>query len=121
MLEHWATPLMPEPRAADIARHHRRSWVNTPCRMRMLGAGALILAGCATPSDRIATELIRYGLSPNQAACVGDRLEARLSVPQMQQLARAAKAYYTNDANARQLTASDLARVSAQINDPRIP
>ncbi len=95
--------------------------MNTACRMRMIGAGALMLAGCATPSDRIATELTRYGLSPSQATCVGDRLEARLSVPQLQQLARAAKAYSTNDANPRQLTAGDLARVSAQINDPGIP
>lgn len=87
----------------------------------MLGAGALMLAGCATPSERIATELMRYGLTQSQATCVGNRLEARLSLAQLQQLARAAKSYSADDENPRQLTAGDLARASAQINDPRIP
>ncbi len=81
----------------------------------------LILSNCATPSDRIANELTRYGLSQQQATCVGERLEARLSLPQLQQLGGAAKAYASGDTDPRQLTGSDLARVSAQIKDPKVP
>ncbi len=85
-------------------------------------AGALlILGGCATPSDRIANELVRYGLTPQQADCVGDRLEARLSLPELQQLGSAVKAYSSDDTNPGQLTLSDFARVSAQIKDPQVP
>ncbi len=35
-----------------------------------LTTAALLLAGCATPSDRIATELVRFGLNQGQATCV---------------------------------------------------
>ena len=86
-----------------------------------IGAGALLLAGCSTPSARIANELTRYGLDQNQAKCVGDRLEARLSLAQLQQLARAANAYSRNDTSPRRLTVGDLTRVSAQIDDSRMP
>ncbi len=89
--------------------------------MSAAGAGAVLLSGCATPSARIATELARYGLDQNQATCVGDRLEARLSLAQLQQLAGAANAYSRNDTNPRRLTVGDLARVSAQIKDPKMP
>ncbi len=90
-------------------------------RLSAIGWVLLMLGGCATPSDRIAIELTRYGLTQQQANCVGDRLEARLSLPQLQQLARAAKAYSSNDPNPGQLTGSDLARVSTQIKDPEVP
>ncbi len=93
----------------------------TVWRMSAFGVGTLLLVGCATPSARIATELTRFGLDQNQATCVGNRLEARLSLAQLKQLARAARAYLSNDPNPRQLTAGDLARVSAQINDPQMP
>lgn len=79
------------------------------------------LAACVSPSLKIASELTRYGLDQRQAACVGDRLGSRLSIGQLQQLAAAARAYGRNDPNPAQLTAGDLARVSSQINDPRVP
>lgn len=85
------------------------------------GALALLLAGCATPSARIADELTRFGLQQDQAICVGDRLQARLSLAQLQQLGRAARTYSQNDPGARRLNAGDLARASSQINDPQIP
>ena len=93
----------------------------TVWRLSAVGAGALLLAGCATPSARITTELTRFGLDQNQATCVGNRLGARLSLAQLKQLAGAARAYASNDPNPRQLTGGDLARVSAQIKDPQIP
>ena len=84
-------------------------------------AAALGLAACVSPSAKISTELKRYGLDQRQAQCVGDRLEDRLSLAQLQQLARAARAYSTNDPNPQQLSVGDLARVSGQISDPQIP
>ena len=85
-----------------------------------IGAGALALAGCATPSAKITSELVRFGLDQKQATCVGDGLGSRLSVTQLQQLASAARAYSTNDPNPRQLTVADLMRASSQIKDPQI-
>lgn len=87
----------------------------------MVFIAVLSLVGCASPSAKISGELVRYGLDQRQADCVGDRLEARLSLAQLQQLARAAGAYASDDANPRQLSVADLARVSAQISDPQIP
>ena len=79
------------------------------------------LAACASPSTRIAGELGRFGLDPARAQCIGDRLENDLSVAQLQELARAAKAYGANDSNPGQLTVSDLSRVAASIRDPAVP
>lgn len=81
---------------------------------------ALGVAGCVNPSAKIATELTRYGLDSSQAQCVGNRLEANLSIAQLQQLGRAARAYTTGDTTPGRLTLADLARVSAQINDPKV-
>jgi hypothetical protein len=82
---------------------------------------ASILAGCVNPSAKIATELTRYGLQPTQAQCVGDRLEANLSITQLQELAGAARAYGTGDTTPGRFTTSDLIRVATHIRDPKIP
>jgi hypothetical protein len=61
---------------------------------RPLAAFVLMsIAACAAPSTRIASELGRYGLDATQAQCVGERLQANLSLGQLQQLARAAGAF----------------------------
>ena len=83
-------------------------------------ASLLLAAGCATPSARIGDELVRYGLTPQQAACVGGHLATNLSIGQLQQLARAARSYKQGDSNPGALTASDLLRVSSQIQDPKV-
>lgn len=44
------------------------------------------IAGCATPSQRISAKLVKYGLPEPQAVCMGDRLEQRLSLKQLQRL-----------------------------------
>ena len=79
------------------------------------------LGACASPSSRIADELGRFGLDPTRAQCIGDRLERDLSVAQLQELARAAKAYGANDTSPGQLTVSDLSRVATSIRDPAVP
>ena len=81
----------------------------------------LALAGCATPSDRIADALVAYGLAPSQAQCIGQRLEDRLSVGQLRELASYARAYGDNDRDPGAVGISDLIRVAAQVHDPRVP
>ncbi len=85
----------------------------------VLGAG-LVMTGCAAPSQRIATGLERFGLDSVRSTCVGDRLQADLSLGQLQQLGRAAAAYRRDDSDPTRLTASDLIRVAGEIKDPKV-
>lgn len=84
------------------------------------GITALAIAGCVNPSEKIATSLEGYGFQPAQSQCVGDRLEANLSLGQLQQLGRAANAYGKDDPNPNRFTADDLIRVAGQIEDPKV-
>ncbi|MCW3797291.1 hypothetical protein OMW55_05645 [Sphingomonas sp. BN140010] len=90
--------------------------------MRLLYLTPLLsLAACATPSDRITDALEGYGLAPQQARCVGDRLQSRLSVGQLQELAGLARTYRENDPNPQALTPTDLIRVASGVHDVRVP
>lgn len=86
-----------------------------------IGVGALSLAACVNPSAKIATSLEGYGFQPAQSQCVGDRLEANLSIGQLQQLGRAAKASRQGDTTPGRLTVGDFVRVSGQVKDPKVP
>jgi hypothetical protein len=55
-------------------------------------AAALAVAGCATPSQRISSKLIGYGVPEPQAICVGDKLEQRLSISQLRRIGEITKA-----------------------------
>ncbi len=79
------------------------------------------IAGCASPSARIAAELGRFGLDPQRAQCVGGRLERDLTIAQLRELAGAARAYAANDSTPGRLTASDFTRVAASVRDPAVP
>ncbi len=79
------------------------------------------IAACARPSDRIATELSRYGLDQPRAQCIGQRLESALSVAQLRELAGVVRTYRTHDSTPGRLTVSDLTRVAASVRDPRVP
>lgn len=81
----------------------------------------LTLAACATPSKRISDALVGYGIAPSQAQCVGSRLEDRLSIGQLRELGRYAKAYRDKDPNPGALTIADLIRVTSQVKDARVP
>lgn len=83
--------------------------------------GALALAACAAPATRISTGLQRYGLDAQRADCVGTRLQADLSLGQLQQLGRAAAAYRKGDTTPGTLTVGDLLRVASELKDPAIP
>lgn len=82
---------------------------------------AASLSACVNPSARISTELTRFGIEQAKADCVGNRLEANLSLGQLQQLARAAGALKVGDTTPGRLTPSDLIRVSSRIEDPKVP
>lgn len=82
--------------------------------------GALTLAACAAPATRISTGLQRYGLDAQRADCVGTRLQADLSLGQLQKLGRTAAAYREGDTTPGVLTVSDLLRVAGELEDPAI-
>ncbi|MEG3082085.1 hypothetical protein U1707_00385 [Sphingomonas sp. PB2P12] len=86
-----------------------------------IGIGTISLAACVNPSAKIATSLEGYGFQPAQSQCVGDRLEANLSLGQLQQLGRAVKASREGDTTPGRLTVSDFVRVSGQVKDPKVP
>jgi hypothetical protein len=90
-------------------------------RNLLIATGFLALSACATPRERIADALVGYGIAPAKAQCVGGRLEERLSIGQLQELARLARAYRENDPNPRALTPADLIRVASQVQDARVP
>lgn len=82
---------------------------------------AVGLSGCINPSARIASSLEGYGFQPDQSQCVGDRLEANLSLGQLQQLGRAAGAARKGDTTPGRLTVSDFVRVAGEVKDPKVP
>jgi hypothetical protein len=94
-----------------------KPWARSIASLSLLG----IVAACARPADRIATELRRYGLDDARAQCIGHRLESELSVAQLGELAGVVRAYRTNDTTPGQLTVSDLARVAGSVRDPAVP
>lgn len=85
------------------------------------GTATLATAGCVDPSAKIATSLADYGFQPAQSHCVGDRLEANLSIGQLQQLGRAARAAREGDMTPGRLTVGDFIRVAGQVKDPKVP
>lgn len=46
----------------------------------------LALAACATPAQRITSNLTGLGVPPRQAQCMGNRLGERLSIGQLRRL-----------------------------------
>lgn len=70
-------------------------------------SGFVLLAACASPSQRISTKLIDYGVPEPQAVCMGDRLEQRLTTTQLVRLGEVAR--LSRDSAGR-MTVNDLAR-----------
>lgn len=75
-------------------------------------ATLVLLAACATPSQRITTKLTEYGVPPKQAQCMGDRLEANLDTRQLVRLGEIGK---LNRDRMGQMTINDIA---ATLNKP---
>jgi hypothetical protein len=100
---------------------NQRFRIKAGAKHMLAGVTVLAAAACAAPATRIATELGHYGLDATQAQCVGERLEANLSIGQLQQLARAAGALNKGDTTPGRLTSADLLRVASRIDDPKVP
>ena len=79
-----------------------------------------LLAGCATPAAQISNGLQDYGLAPASANCIGTRLQANLSLGQLQRLGAAARAFRNGDTTPGRVTPSDLVRVAGELRDPEI-
>ena len=71
-----------------------------------------LLAACATPSQKITAKLTEYGVPPAQARCMGDRLEARLSLAQLQRIGEIGR---LNRDRVGRMTVNDIA---ATLNKP---
>lgn len=89
--------------------------------LALAGVASFTVAGCVDPSARIATSLEGYGFQPAQSQCFGDRLEANLSIGQLQQLGRAARAAREGDTTPGRLTVGDFIRVAGQVKDAKVP
>ncbi len=85
-----------------------------------IGGMGLATAGCVDPSAKITGSLEGYGFQPDQSQCVGNRLEANLSLGQLQQLGRAARATRQGDTTPGRLTSSDFIRVAGEIRDLKV-
>jgi hypothetical protein len=58
---------------------------------RLVLATALLLAACATPAERITDRLQAAGVPGAEARCMGNRLAARLTLGQLEELNRVVK------------------------------
>ena len=75
----------------------------------------LVVAGCASPAQRIASKLGEYGVPPRQAQCMGERLQDRLNTSQLKRLGEIGA---LNKDRIGRLSLNDIAR---QLNDPLDP
>ena len=57
-----------------------------------LVVACLAFAACSTPSQRVSSALIGYGVRESQAVCMGDRLQQRLTISQLQRIGQIGKA-----------------------------
>lgn len=77
----------------------------------------LLVAGCSTPSQRISSKLISYGVPEPQAVCVGDKLDDRLSIAQLQRIGQIAK---RSRNEAGQVTITQFARALDKPGDEQL-
>jgi hypothetical protein len=80
----------------------------------------LSLAACAAPQERIASSLTGYGLDDARAKCVGGELQRSLSLGQLAELGRVARAARARDPDPSRLTVDDLLRAASEIRDPAV-
>jgi len=75
----------------------------------------LLLAGCATPAQRITTKLVDLGVPAANARCMGDRLAARLTTSQIVHLARLPG---IDGATLRQMSLHEIVQRVTAVGDP---
>jgi len=97
--------------------------------LRFVCLSALLLAGCAGQlrdyvgprSDITAPHFLRYGLNPNQARCMGERIGEGLTPRQLRMFARAAGALRQGSGHPAPLTMRDLIWVATAMGDAAVP
>jgi hypothetical protein len=82
----------------------------------MAGLG-LLLAGCASPAQRIERKLVEVGVPQGQAECMGVRLQQRLSVGQLRSLDRLAR---LNGNRIERMRIDEIARQLSRDGDPAL-
>lgn len=90
-------------------------------RKLFLIAATVTVSACAFPRERIADSLTGYGLDAARADCVGSELQRNLSLGQLQELGRVARAFRERDPNPARLSIDDLLRAAAEVKDPKVP
>ena len=78
-------------------------------------APLLLLAACATPSQRITTALVERGVPQPQARCMGDKLGDRLSLAQLKRLDEISKM------NGGRMDRMSIPQIANALSDPRDP
>lgn len=78
-------------------------------------ASLLLLAACATPSQRIAAKLSEVGVPEPQARCMGDRLGTRLSMSQLKRLDEISRI------NGGRMDRMSIPEIALALSDPRDP
>lgn len=90
-------------------------------RKVMIAAAAatamLMLAGCATPEQRVRSGLVEAGLSAPMAACMAERMVDRLSLLQLRRIGRLGD---LREANVRELSVDQFLHRARAIGDPEI-
>ena len=97
-------------------------------RLLLPFAFSALLAGCAgnvadyigTPSAIIAPELARFGLEPQEAACLAEQLGARLTPLQLRRFQRVAATVRQGYYDPARLTLPDLSHVASTMSDPQV-
>lgn len=89
-------------------------------QLALIAVSAATLAACASPEDRIVSQLMDYGLGRNQAVCMADELVDRLSTRQLRALADAAKAIKTEGRDVRDMSVGELAKRVTRLGDPEL-
>jgi len=77
---------------------------------------AFALTACATPENRVKTALLNAGVSEPVSSCMADRLTDKLSIAQLQKLARLAR----NSGPVRDMSLSELRERLNAVGDPEI-
>lgn len=80
-------------------------------------AGMALLAGCATPEQRVRSGLIDAGLSRPMATCMASRMVERLNLLQLRRIGRLGD---LRDANMRELSVDQFLHRARALGDPEI-
>lgn len=80
-------------------------------------AAMTLLAGCATPEQRVRSGLIDAGLSRPMATCMAGRMVERLNLLQLRRIGRLGD---LRDANMRELSVDQFLHRARALGDPEI-